>query len=73
MLAISTVNTYKGYQFILDLAQNPPEMWESRKNGMFFAINHKFGSQRFSYNVQFTNFMSSFDCKIPKLEKKNLC
>ena len=29
-----------GDQFVLDLAQDPPKMWESRKHGIFFVIYH---------------------------------
>ena len=32
---------------------------ESRKNGFFFAINHKFGSKKFSYNAWIMNFEDS--------------
>ena len=31
-------------------------MWESRKNVMFFYINHKFGPKRFLYNAWISIF-----------------
>ena len=38
-----------------------------KKIGIFFEINHKFGSKRLSYNQCIMNFLGSFYSKIPKL------
>ena len=47
---------------------NASQVWcNIFKKQHLFAVNHKFGSKRFSYNACITNFMGSFQSKIPKV------
>ena len=47
-------------------------MWESRKNGIFFAINQKFDSQRFSYTYSWSQISWALFTVKSKNESKKI-